>query len=307
MFASLWIVTTIAAAGCQSLRNALQRGLTVTLGTVGATHVRFLFGLPFALLFFAVILAVTGAWPHPTGMFWIGAALGGIAQILATAFMLHAMRERSFLVTIAYTKTEPVQVALFGLIFLHEVPTPLLISAIVVATAGVMVLSWPKAGGGGGLIVGEGGETWTARLRPAALGIASGAFFGLSAVAFKVAIRAAGCGGFLPDASAALAASLTIQTAILTVWLVARDREVLVEIMRAWRPSIAAGFLGALASQLWFTGFALAPVAAVRTLGLSEILFAQVLSRRMMKEIPSRREMIGIAMLVVGVLLVLNS
>jgi drug/metabolite transporter (DMT)-like permease len=308
MFASLWIFTTIAAAGCQSLRNALQRGLTVTLGTVGATHVRFLFGLPFAFLFLAVILTVTGAWPHPTAMFWVGAAIGGIAQILATAFMLHAMRERSFLVTIAYTKTEPVQVALFGLIFLSEVPTPLLVVAIAVATAGVMVLSWPKAGGGGGgLVAGEAAETWVARLRPALLGIASGAFFGISAVAFKVAIRAAGCGAFLPDASAALAASLTIQTAILTVWLVARDRGVLVEIMRAWRPSLAAGFLGALASQLWFTGFAIAPVAAVRTLGLSEILFAQVLSRRMMKERPSRRELIGIALLVVGVLLVLNS
>jgi len=307
MFASLWIFTTIAAAGCQSLRNALQRGLTVTLGTVGATHVRFLFGLPFAFLFLAVILAWSGAWPHPTAAFWIGSALGGIGQILATAFMLHAMRERSFLVTIAYTKTEPVQVALFGLIFLSEVPTPLLIVAIVVATAGVMVLSWPKVGGGGGLIAGEAEATWTARLRPALLGIASGGFFGLSAVAFKAAIRAAGCGAFLPDASAALAASLTIQTLILTGWLLARDRGVLIEIMRAWRPSLAAGFLGALASQLWFTGFAIAPVAAVRTLGLTEILFAQVLSRRMMKERPSRRELIGIGLLVVGVLLVLNA
>ena len=37
MFASLWIVSTIVAAGAQSLRNALQRGLTVTLGTLGAT------------------------------------------------------------------------------------------------------------------------------------------------------------------------------------------------------------------------------------------------------------------------------
>ena len=34
------------AAG-QVLRNAQQKELTATLGTVGATHVRFLFGLPF--------------------------------------------------------------------------------------------------------------------------------------------------------------------------------------------------------------------------------------------------------------------
>lgn len=306
MFSGLWIVTTIAAAGCQSLRNALQRGLTVSLGTVGATHVRFLFGLPFALIFFAVVLAVTGTTPHLGPSFWPAAAAGGIGQILATACMLHAMRDRSFLVTIAYTKTEPVQVALFGLIFLGEVPTPLLVAAIVVATAGVLVSSWPK-GLAGGLVATDGPPTRWERLRPAVLGIASGGFFGLAAVAFKLAIRASGTGHFLADASTALAGSLAIQAGVLTLWLLVRDRGVLTEIVRAWRPSLAAGFLGALASQLWFVGFATASVAAVRTLGLTEILFAQVLSRRLMKERLRRREAIGIALLVAGVVLVLNA
>ena len=132
-------------------------------------------------------------------------------------------------------------------------------------------------------------------------------FFGLAAVAFKLAIRASGTGTLLADATVALAASLAIQTAILTVWLLLRDRAVLVAIVRAWRPSLAAGFLGAAASQLWFFGFAIAPVAAVRTLGLTEILFAQVLSRRLMKERPSRRDLLGIALLVAGVVLVLNA
>ena len=307
MFASLWIFTTIAAAGAQALRNALQRGLTVSLGTVGATHVRFLFGLPFAVLFLAVILAVSGARPEPTAMFWVGAGLGGIGQILATACMLHAMRERSFLVTIAYTKTEPVQVALFGLVFLGEVPTVMLAVAIAVATTGVMVLSWPRAGLEAGLVTRTGAATRMERLRPALLGLASGGFFGAAAVAFKVAVLASGTPEFLPAAATALVGSLTIQTAILTLWLVLRDRSVLREIMRAWKPSLAAGFLGAFASLMWFTGFAVAPVAAVRTLGLTEILFAQVLSRRMMKERPSRREMVGIGLLVLGVILVLRS
>ena len=47
--------TLIAAAG-QTVRNAMQRELTATLGTVGATHVRFLFGFPFALVFLAGVL-----------------------------------------------------------------------------------------------------------------------------------------------------------------------------------------------------------------------------------------------------------
>jgi len=47
----LWAVFTVVAAAGQTARNAMQRELTATLGTGGATHVRFLFGFPVALLF----------------------------------------------------------------------------------------------------------------------------------------------------------------------------------------------------------------------------------------------------------------
>lgn len=304
MFASLWIFTTIAAAGAQSLRNALQRGLTADLGTLGATNVRFLFGLPFALLFLAVLIGATGMLPHPTPAFWGWAAAGGVGQILATACMLAAMRDRSFLVTIALTKTEPVQVAVISLVFLGEVPTGTLITAIAVATLGVMILSWPKPRPE---TSGAPPAALFARMRPALLGIASGGFFALAAVFFKASILASRSGGFLVDASATLAASLTVQTALLTGWLALRDPAVLAATRREWRPSIGAGFLGAVASQMWFVGFAIAPVAAVRTLGLVEILFAQALSRGLMKERPSARDLLGVLLLVLGVLFVLRS
>ena len=58
--ALLWIPFTLLAAAGQTARNAMQRELTATLGTVGATHVRFLFGFPFALMFLAGVLAGTG-------------------------------------------------------------------------------------------------------------------------------------------------------------------------------------------------------------------------------------------------------
>ncbi|MGO9628912.1 MAG: EamA/RhaT family transporter, partial [Xanthobacteraceae bacterium] len=103
----------------QTLRNAMQRELTVTLGTVGATHVRFLFGFPFVLVFLLGVLLATGApLPRPGLLFWPWTILGAFAQVAATALMLAAMGERSFVVTIAYIKTEPIQVAVFGLLFL---------------------------------------------------------------------------------------------------------------------------------------------------------------------------------------------
>ena len=80
----------------------------------------------------------------------------------------------------------------------------------------------------------------------------------------------------------------------------------LVAIFRAWRPSLFAGFMGAFASQMWFLAFALETAAKVRTLALVEILFAQILSRNLFKQSVASREMAGIALIVLGVVLLLN-
>ena len=58
--ANLWIFAALIGAIAQTGRNATQAGLTKAIGTVGATQVRFLFGLPFALLFFAAMPWLTG-------------------------------------------------------------------------------------------------------------------------------------------------------------------------------------------------------------------------------------------------------
>src|SRR5215510_4200492 len=138
----LWALFTVIAAASQTLRNATQRELTTTLGTAGATHVRFLFGLPFALLFLvAVVIASGQALPRPPAMFWPWVLAGAGAQIAATALMLAAMNDRSFVVVYAYIKTEPVQAALFGLIFLGDAVTPPMAIAILIATTGVVVMA----------------------------------------------------------------------------------------------------------------------------------------------------------------------
>src|SRR6266516_1201270 len=139
----LWALFTIIAAAAQTVRNATQRELTASLGTVGATHVRFLFGFPFALLFLAAVMVVTGAvWPRPDLGYIPWLLAGALFQIGATATMLAAMGQRSFVVTIAYIKTEPIQVAIFGLLFLGDALNAGLMVAIVIATAGVVVMSF---------------------------------------------------------------------------------------------------------------------------------------------------------------------
>jgi drug/metabolite transporter (DMT)-like permease len=287
----LWAVFTIIAAAAQTVRNATQRELTAKLGTVGATHVRFLFGLPFALVFLAGVTLVTGAGlPRPPLVFWPWVLAGALLQIAATALMLAAMGERSFVVAIAYIKTEPIQVALFGLVFLGDHVTPLMAVAILIATMGVTLMSLKRGAQSGGL-------------KPMLLGLSAGAGFALSAIGYRGAILSLHDPGFVMAATYSLVVGLVLQTALLTGWLMARQRAVLIAIFRSWRPSLFAGFMGALASQFWFLGFATASAASVRTLALVEVLFAQAISRFVFKQPVSAREGVGIALIVLGVAL----
>src|SRR3974390_1723565 len=138
--ATLWIPFTIVAALGQVARNAMQRALTGPLGTSGATNIRFLFGFPFSLVFLAGVLAVSGERPSwPVAAFWPWLMLGACSQIIATAMMLVAMNQRSFVVTTAYLKTEAIQTAIFGFIFLGDRLTTSKVIAILIATVGVVI------------------------------------------------------------------------------------------------------------------------------------------------------------------------
>jgi drug/metabolite transporter (DMT)-like permease len=270
----------------------MQRELTATLGTVGATHVRFLFGFPFALVFLAGVLVVTGATlPRPGLAFWPWVLAGAFTQIAATVLMLSAMGERSFVVAYAYIKTEPVQVALFGLIFLGDSVTPLAAAAILIATAGVIVIS---------LKPGAGSASTT---RSTLIGLGSGCMFALAAITFRGAILALQHPDFVLAATFTLAIGLVLQAALLSIYLWLRDPKVLHDIVRAWRPSLFAGFMGALASQFWFLAFAIATAASVRTLALVEVLFAQAISKFIFKQPTTAREGVGIVLVVIGVAL----
>jgi drug/metabolite transporter (DMT)-like permease len=290
----LWIPFTLLAAAGQTARNAMQRELTAALGTVGATHVRFLFGFPFALVFLAVVLMATGLpMPTPPATFWPWVVLGAGAQILATALMLATMNSRSFVVTIAYIKTEAIQAAIFGLIFLGDPLTLGMVVAILVATAGVVAMS----------LKGKGATAGGAR--PVLLGLFSGAMFALSAVGYRGAILSLGLPSFVLAATLTVTVGLLMQAGLLTLYLAVRDRAVLRAIVHAWRPSLFAGFMGATASEFWFLAFALTSVANVRTLALVEVLFAQATSYFIFKHATTRREALGMTLIVFGVALLI--
>ena len=291
--ATLWIPFTIVAALGQVARNAMQRQLTRPLGTWGATNIRFLFGFPFSIVFFVVVLAATGDHvPWPTAAFWPWLLLGALSQILGTGMMLLAMNDRSFVVTTAYLKTEAIQTAIFGFIFLGDHLTALKVVAILIATAGVVIAA-----------LRPGAAKGFADLKPTLLGLGAAAAFALSAVGFRGAVIAVPGVSFVTAASYTLVLGLFVQTLVLTIYLLACAPDVLKAILGLWRPSLLAGFMGAFASQFWFLALALTVAANVRTLALVEVLFAQAVAYYSFKQPLSGRELGGIALIVIGVAL----
>jgi drug/metabolite transporter (DMT)-like permease len=141
--------------------------------------------------------------------------------------------------------------------------------------------------------------------RPALLGIAAGAMFALSAVGYRGAILSLDVPSYVMAATFTLAIGLVLQAASLSLYLALREPAVLGAIAQQWRNSLAAGFLGALASQFWFLAFALATAASVRTLALVEVLFAQAISTFVFRQKISPREGVGIAVVVIGVALLI--
>jgi drug/metabolite transporter (DMT)-like permease len=291
--ATLWIPFTVIAALGQVARNAMQRSLTGPLGTWGATNIRFLFGFPFSIVFFVVVVAATGdAVPWPTSAFWPWLLLGALSQIVGTGMMLLAMNDRSFVVTTAYLKTEAIQTAIFGFVFLGDHLTLLKVVAILIATAGVVIAA-----------LRPGAEKGFADLRPTLMGLGAAAAFALSAVGYRGAVIVVPGVTFVTAASYTLVFGLFVQTLMLSIYLLWRAPDVLKKIIGLWKPSLLAGFMGAFASQFWFLAFALTAAANVRTLALVEVLFAQAVAYYTFKQPISARELAGIVLIVVGVAL----
>lgn len=294
----IWIPIVLAAAGAQTIRNASQRSLVKSAGTLAATFVRFAYGLPFAILALAALAALSpGPMPQTSAIYLAWVLLGAGAQLAATAFLIMAMEQRSFVVAVAYSKTEVLQIGLYSILLLSEPLTLAAAIAIVMATIGVLLLSVkPGAERGSGM------ASWFSPA--AALGLASGAAFALSAVGYRGAMLVLDHPLPWIAGSYSLVWAQMVQTVALGGYLLARDRAGLVQVMIQWRVSTLAGLMGALASLGWFTAFAMRSAVDVRIVGLIEVVYSYALSRSFFREPVSWREIGGIALVAAGIVVI---
>ncbi|MAS44237.1 MAG: hypothetical protein CML46_06750 [Rhodobacteraceae bacterium] len=288
----LWIPITIAAAFCQNLRSALQKRLRATLSVEGATGARFVYAAPLALALLAALIWGRGdAIPVAPGRFHVYSAIGGLSQIGATWLLIHLFSMRNFAVATGLTKTETVQTALIGVVLLGDPMSLAGAAAILVSLVGVALISLPAGG------VAQAGVSGKSAL----IGIASGGLFGLSAVAYRGAALSLESGDVILRAATTLAEVTLFQAVLVVAFLMWRDRAQARALAGAWRASSWVGLVGMLGSLGWFAAFTLQSAAHVRALGQVEVIFMVAASVIMFRERPTRREILGVCLVALGI------
>ncbi len=297
----VWAIITVSAAFLQNIRSVLQKHLKGAMGTTGATFVRFAFGVPFAFAFlfgYAALANKTLPAFTPTFAEWV--VFAALSQIFAQVLLVHMFSFRNFAVGTAYSRTEPAQAAVLAFVFLGETIRTSAVIAILIAVAGVMLISVARTP-----------FTWRALIvstfsRTALLGLASGLLFGAAAIGYRSASLALEPTLVAPDfilqAGFTLASAIVFQTVVMAVWMVFRAPEEFGNIARAWKPSLATGFVGATASFGWFMAMTLQKAAIVKALAQVEMLFAFASSVLIFKERINMREITGCGLIVAGIL-----
>lgn len=297
----IWLPATLLAGMLQAWRTAVQRRVGQMLSVNAAGLVRYLYGLPFALALWLGYhwLLNGGAFPSIGTSAVIYSAAGGLAQILATNLLLMAFQHRNFVVGTAYSKTEAAQGALLSILLLGETLGLLAWIGIALGVVGVMILST------GGKRM-SAGDFVRALGQPAArYGIASGFFFALTSIAIRRATMDVDTTAPVSAALTILIITVALQTLMQGAYVAWREPEQMRAVFKSWRVSGQVGMLSALGSACWFTGFATAPVALVRIVGQSEVVFTLSFAHFYLRERLRASEVMGLLLVVSAVVLAL--
>ena len=293
---SLWISISVAAAVFQTLRFMLQKVMAKqTLSATGATFARFLYSAPIIVVLTTLYLNQTGqAWPDLSPQFWMYAATGGLAQVLATVCVVLVFKSRNFAVGITFKKTEVILAVLVGIVVLGDQVSWQGLGAIVLGLIGVLLLSSPAQI-----------EAWNWRMMfnsATGLGILSGALFAVSAVTYRGASLQLDMTDHWGRAGVTLTVVTSMQLTGMAIYLFSRERG---EISAVWQARRVAGWIGILSmagSFCWFTAFTLQNAAYVKAVGQIELIFSLLVTVLFFKEKISFREWIGVAVLGMSVL-----
>jgi drug/metabolite transporter (DMT)-like permease len=287
----LWLIVTFAAAVFQTLRFMLQKYLaTATLSATGATFARFFYSAPLVALILALCLWWSGvAMPHLSKSFFLFAAVGGAAQVIATTCVVRPFKARNFAVGVTLMKTEVILSVVIGLVVLGEGVSLSAFGAIALGLVGVLLLSTPPDVRGFGFR-----EMWN---KAVGLGLTSGVLFAVSAVCYRGASLQIASDQPLIRAGVTLSAVTLMQMIGMALWLWWREPGQIEAVWRARRVAVWIGLMSMAGSMGWFTAFTLQTAAYVKAVGQVELVLSLLASVLFFRERSSLRELTGMAVL----------
>ncbi|MBT5110579.1 MAG: DMT family transporter [Rhodospirillaceae bacterium] len=288
-----WVYLTLMASAAQAVRTGGQKHLTAHLSPIAVTFVRFLYGLPFAILYFLVIQYVYDK-PFPSlSPTFLGFTLAmGITQITATALLIHLFSLRNFATGTTYARTEAFLTAVVSALFFNEVIQLQGWVAIGVSVAGVVLITIARTDGA--LVT----RLWN---KSAAIGLGSGLGFAFSSLLLRRASLSVGDSNFLFTAALTLMTAVIIQTTILGVYLLVVERDQFRILVREWRVGAFVGLTSIIGSIGWFTAMTIQNPSYVKALGQIEFLLTLAISVFFFKERSSPKELVGMALVAAGI------
>lgn len=294
----LWIPITVFAAFVQNIRSAAQKKLTSELTTISVTMVRFLFGLPFGLLYVWYLHhRTTEAFPDISGSFIGLAAVAGASQIIATALLVYLFSLRNFAVGTAYARTEAFLTAILGSLFFGEVVVIYGWAAILVSVVGVILITVAKTGLRGDQLI-------TLFFDKAAwIGVTSGLFFAVASLSMRKASLILGVEDFLYRAGLTMIFMLTMQTVVMCAYVLFTNPSQYRIIWENRKTCLLVGVMSVMGTIGWATAFTLEQAAYVKSLAQVEFVFTLAVSYWYFKERSTPKELCGIALVVLGIIL----
>jgi drug/metabolite transporter (DMT)-like permease len=280
----------------QSVRTAAQKQLAAHLDPVATTLVRFLFGLPFVLIYlFAVLVWYETGIPRLTGPFLGLAVFAGMAQIVATVLLIYLFSLRNFAVGTTYARTEAFLTAVLGATIFDEWISAQGWFAIVVSVFGVVVMTLARAG--------LEQQTLWQRLwnRSALVGLGSGLCFALCSLSIRKASLSFGIDTYLLSAGVTLVTLVVFQTAVMVAYVAVKSPLQFPVMIERWRSCLLVGSTSALGSIGWFTAMTLDRASYVKALGQVEFLFALAISTFFFHERTNRLELVGMGLVGFGI------
>jgi len=295
-----WVWWTLLAASMQAIRTAGQKYLSNAISPLATTLVRYLYGLPFAIIWLGLLGQHNGfVFPEINLTFLLSGLIAGLLQIVATVLLIRLFTLRNFAIGTTYAKSEVLLTATIGFVFFSEQITWFAGVAMMICVTGLVVITLARSGG----IT----DLWS---RSAIYGLGSGLCFALTSLFLRQASLSLEIAD-RSDYSNMLTASMTLlymvslQTVVTTVLVVRTQPGEFDRILKAWRPALFVGFTGVLGSIGWFTAMTLEMASYVKTLGQVEFIMTLLIAVFYFHERPSIKELVGMVLILSGGMMLL--